>query len=632
MDYKEYAKNLKRYNELDAVSFKPENTKEEVIKVLTDISLEKKRIKTENNEIIREYIEKYEKDFDRLDAAAEESLKGFMRELIPGAAEFLDVPITFRIARLLLRYYAEAGDTEQMISMLERCTVFDIVIKEHLDDYESSPYVQVAEKYLDRIDTLSEKARKSLVNAWLLGVVDRRNLTAGLHKYPQIKERFEKIQKEAEKLAEAGSTAEAENRTGKDGAANTRKPFMAAHYLMCQQNVLAFALEACRRTEYAAKTGQGEALIDMEKEAPVMEELCRELETALAKNEVLGATGDRVIVHLYCAQASYHMGKISLKELLAIFEECAKPHEEYNAMEQFSALFTANSYYMDYLYRCSHYEESYILEKSMEIVKHVMEAAGKMAHEFGNYQVNYCVLMLVNTASNVVDFDFFKSTVLNATVYANKPLYIHTLMAKDISIILLKYILEHYPQYLDGISGYSWEYCRDHKDEIVELMENCALFHDIGKYFCLDYVSNSSRSLTEEEFAVIKAHPANFSKIYQGKDSPQTICIHDCALLHHLWYNGRGGYPLQEKHTYNQPFINMISIADSIDAATDNIGRPYGTGKTLAQLMEEFDREKGTRYCPYVCSLLHEQKVQDEIQQMITKGREDVNYKVYMGL
>lgn len=615
MDYKDYIRNLKRYEELDAVHFGKGSTKEEVIGVLTDISLEKKRIKTENNEVIREYIEKYENDFGLLGPAGEETLKGFMAELIPSASQFLDVPIAFRITKLLLRYYKKTGNREALITVLERCAVFDVVIKEHLDDCEASPYTHMAEEYLDCIGELSARGRRSVVNSWLLGVVDRKDMTAGLHKYPQIKERFGRICREIEK-----------------DQPESAPPFMAAHYLMCQQNVLAFALEACRRTEYAAKTGEGGALIDIKQAAPIMEELSEELRKALAADKVQGATGDGVIVHLYCAQADYHLGKISLEELLTIFEKCAMPHEEYNAMEQFSALFTANSYYMDYLYRCSNYEKSYIREKSIGIVKHVLAASQNMAHQFGNYQVNYCVLMLVNTASQVVGFEFFKNTVLNATVYANKPLYIHTLMARDISLVLLEHILEHNPQYLDGVCGYRWEYCRDHRQEVMELMENCALFHDIGKYFCLDYVSNSSRNLTDDEFAVIKAHPANFSKIYQGKDSPQAICIHDCALLHHLWYNGQGGYPAKEKHTGNQPFINIISIADSIDAATDNIGRPYGTGKTLAQLMEEFDREMGTRYCPYVCGLLHEEDVRGRIQEMIVEGRREVNYKVYMGL
>ena len=164
-------------------------------------------------------------------------------------------------------------------------------------------------------------------------------------------------------------------------------------------------------------------------------------------------------------------------------------------------------------------------------------------------------------------FELFKSTVLNVTVYADKALYVHTMMVKEICLAILGYILDHDPVYLDSVAGYDWEYCRDHKDEILDLMEDCALFHDIGKYFCLEIVSNSSRRLTDDEFEIIKHHPLNFSTIYQGEMTPGIECIRDCALLHHRWYNEEGGYPL-ERHTANKPFVNILTIADCIDAAT----------------------------------------------------------------
>lgn len=106
-------------------------------------------------------------------------------------------------------------------------------------------------------------------------------------------------------------------------------------------------------------------------------------------------------------------------------------------------------------------------------------------------------------------------------------------------------------------------------------------------------------------------------------------CIHDCALLHHLWYNGRGGYP-RERHTDNQPFVNIISIADSIDAATDNIGRPYGLGKTLEQLMEEFDGMKDTRYSGYICDLLHVDEIKREIEHTIDEKRKEIYCSIYL--
>lgn len=526
MDYRDYNGLLERYNEIDKVSFGAGDTEEDVISRLMNISREKKQIQTECNAIIGEYIVKYEQAPERLDDKAEELLKDFLNVLMQNG-QCVDTPIAFRISKLLLRYYQTRGDVDKTVFMLEYCTVFEIIIKEHLDDYEGSMYARLSEKYLDNFEELSERAKKSLINSWLLSVINRKDMTYGLRKYKEIKEKFENIRWEA----------------GKD--------FMEARFVSCRQNVLGFTLEVCRRTAHAKKTGSApDAVnrIDIEKEAPYIEELYQALREALEGENAQSVIGDRVVAGLYCVQAEYHLGRLTMEELLCRIQEYARPHDDYNAVERCSALFTANAYYLDYLYKCSCYDEGYVLEKSAEIVRSVLAEAKNMEPYLGSYQTNNCVLMLVNSASNIMDFDSFKNTVLSATVYANKALYVHTMVVKEICNILMEYILEHNPQYLDGVGGHSWEECRDNPDEVMELMEKCTLFHDIGKYFCLDYVSNSSRNLTDDEFDVIKDHPTNFSKIYQGKMSREVECVRDCALLHHLWYNEKGGISQGQAH------------------------------------------------------------------------------------
>lgn len=609
MDYKNYGEMIERYNKIDRVIFDGDETKEDMIQKLINVSREKKRIQTEDNAIIREYITKYEKAPELINEEVEKQLRDFLSVLMQGG-QCLDTPIAFCISKLLLGYYKKEHDLEKTIAMLEYCAVFDIIMKEHLDVHEGSAYTRMADEYLGEFDGLSDKAKRSLVNCYLLSVINRRDMTYGLKRYKEIKEHLEKISREA------------------------GKEFMAAQYVMCRENVLGFTLEACRRAELAKKRGLAPApefAIEPQKEAPFIQELTEALQEALASEKVQQLIGDRVVAGLYCVQAAYHLGRMTLEELLSRIEEYAKPHDDYNAMEKCSALFTANAYYLDYLYKCSRYEESYILDKATEILKHVLAEAKDMEQYLGSYQTNYCVLMLVNSASGIIDFDSFKNTVLSATVYANKALYVHTMMVKEICFIILDYLLKHNPQYLDGVGGWSWEDCRDHSGELMDLMEKCTLFHDIGKYFCLDYVSNSSRNLTDDEFEIIKDHTLNFSKIYQGKVSGEVECVRDCALLHHLWYNEQGGYP-RTKHTANKPFVNIVSIADSLDAATDNIGRPYGQGKTLDQMLEEFDGMKDGRYSGYICELLHVDEVKEKIEQVLDERRKEIYCDIYLTL
>ena len=609
MDYRDYRGLLERYKKLDNLTFDGGETRENIIGRLIEISRVKKEIQTEDNDIIREYITKYERDPECMDAGAEKMLQDFTSTLMEKSGACIDAPIAFRISKLLLQYYQKIEDKERTVEALERCAVFDIIMKEHLDDYEGSVYPLMAEQYLDDFDSLSEKSQRAIVNCCFYSVINRRDMTFGLKKYKEIKEKFEEIRR----------------KKGED--------FMWNQYILCKENTLGFTLEACRRAEYAKKKGivTQEPLIDQEKEAPYIAELSDDLRAVLESEEKKNAIYDKVVAWLYCIEADYHLGRITLEELLEKLEKYLEPNEEYNAMEQCSALFTGGAYYLDYLCKCSQYEEKFIFDKSMEVVKRVLGKAKDMERYLGGYQTNYCVLMLVNSASAIVDFDSFQSTVLSATIYANKALYVHTMMVKEIACAILSYILEHDPQYVDGVGGREWEDSPEYREKMMKLMEKCVLFHDIGKYFCLDYVSNSSRNLTDDEFEVIKEHPANFSKIYQGKMSSEVECVHDCALLHHLWYNEKGGYP-REKHTVNQPFVNIISVADSIDAATDNIGRPYGQGKTLEDLLEEFEGMKDSRYSGYVCDLLHVEEVKTKIERILDERRKEIYCDIYLSL
>lgn len=605
MDYKEYRELLSQYEELDKTSFDPKESMEEIIAKLTHISSEKKRIKTGCNQIIEEYIKKYESSPELLDSEAEKTLKDFLNILV---GEVGDTPIAFLISKLLLKYYQDTGNKERTIVMLEYCTVFDIIIKEHLDDYEGSGYPHIAEKYMAEFDGLSQQAKRSLFNSLMLGVVNRKDMTYGLRKYKELKPWVESI-----------------NWT--EG-----KEFIEVQMARCGENALGFTLEALRRMEFAKKKGEkgdNVPFIDMEKEAPFIEELMRSNEKALESEKVQEVLPDRVVAKLYCIQAAYHLGKITIEELLKGLEECSEQKEDYSATEKCSALFTANAYYIDYLCKCSSYDKQYIADKSMEIVDKVLTGAKSMEEYLGNYQTNYCVLMLVNSASAVISFDTFKTTVLKSTVYANKALYVHTMVVKEICFAILDYILEHDPKYFDKVAGHTWEEFRDNHDEAKELMEKCALFHDIGKYFCLDYVSNSSRNLTDDEFEVIKDHPANFMKIYQGVMSPEVECVHDCALLHHLWYDETHGYPSGGRHTYNKPFVNIISIADSIDAATDNIGRPYGQGKNLDNMIEEFEGMRDNRYSGYICDTLKIGEVKESVEYILNNRRKEIYFEIY---
>ena len=616
IDYRRYPALIERYNALGALPIGPQDTKESLIQKLVGVSCEKKEIWSEANAIIRECIAAYEKEPEALDAEAAAMLEDFLVLLRPAGQDILDPSISLRIARLLLGYYQSIRDSEQILYTLLQCATYDLILKDHQDDHESTPYAVMAEPYLGQLDTLSEKMLHVLVHCMTIGGYNRKDMSFGLRKFSEHGDTFAYIR---QKLGEDDFAAR-------------------YYYTLFKTNALGYALYACLLMEDAEKRGVplDEPLIDLKRYAPLMEAFQQELKDVMASDQAQSLLYDRVSVKGYIAQTDYHLGKITLDELLPLLEEYSQPQEDYSPYEQSSALLTGWPNYLDYFCRCGDFDRQYVQSRSVQVIEHVLanaDAAVKELSEQSQFDsmsaVNRAVLQMITTASGFLDFDYFKRTVLNVTVYANKELYVHTMMVKEIALVLLDYILDHDPRYLDGVAGHSWEYCRDHKQEIMDLMENCALLHDIGKYFCLDIVNNSSRSLTDDEFAIIKEHPTNFSKIYQGAMSPEMECIRDCAELHHLWYDESGGYP-RRKHTANKPFVNILTIADCTDAATDSIGRPYGMDKTLEQVMAEFDEARDTRYSGYVSELLHVDEIHRRIDYVIRDGRQDIYCDVYL--
>ena len=611
VDYRDYGALMERYHTVNEVAAEPDETRESLIKKLVDVSHQKKQILSEANGIIGEYIVKYEKDPALLNGEAVEALGEFIRMVTTAHGDgMLDPALGIRIGKLLLAYYRAAGDMEMTVNYLFRCSFFDMLLRSQIGGTDFAPYSAEAEKLLPHYDSLSEVGKLKLVHSWLMGVYNTNAPMSGLDKFRQMREQFEELDQKA-----------AEN------------PGIQEALAMFVLNSLQNALDGFASVPGNARERQAQ----LEKETPVMELFQQGLQRILDSENPKAYINDRVLARLLILRTDYRLGKISVEEFFEKLRDFALLPEDYDAHERGSAVFSVGVAYIKTLCTCGEFERQYVTDKCMETIGLILKniddstkALSEYSQYLGEREMNSYMLTLISAASGHVDFDFFKTTVLNTTVYADKALYVHTMMVKEIALVLLDYILEHDPAYLDGVAGRGWEYARDHKREMRELMENCALLHDIGKYFCLDIVNNASRGITDDEFEIVKHHPTNFSRVYTGDMSPEIQCICDCARLHHLWYNEAGGYP-NEAHTCNKPFVNILTIADCIDAATDTIGRPYGSGKTFEQVRAEFDRDRGTRYSGYISDLLHIEEILRQIEYIVNERRKDIYCDIYLG-
>ena len=109
----------------------------------------------------------------------------------------------------------------------------------------------------------------------------------------------------------------------------------------------------------------------------------------------------------------------------------------------------------------------------------------------------------------------------------------------------------------------------------------------------------------------------------------------DMILGHHKSWDGKMGYPKDFDNcaSPDRMLIEILRISDCLDAATDFIGRSYGTAKNFAQCLEEFSLGKGTLYCQELIELLEgDAALQDELTYLLEAGRIRTYYEIFWGM
>nr|MCR5282282.1 hypothetical protein [Lachnospiraceae bacterium] len=106
----------------------------------------------------------------------------------------------------------------------------------------------------------------------------------------------------------------------------------------------------------------------------------------------------------------------------------------------------------------------------------------------------------------------------------------------------------------------------------------------------------------------------------------------DVALGHHKFYDDSRGYPeeFKTKDSPLKPIIDLVMCADSLDAATDSVGRSYSRGKTLTEFVQELKAGSGTRYAPWLSELFDQDAVREDLRYLLTEGREITYHDTYM--
>lgn len=212
------------------------------------------------------------------------------------------------------------------------------------------------------------------------------------------------------------------------------------------------------------------------------------------------------------------------------------------------------------------------------------------------------------------------------------PTAIHLAMVSKLVDIFARTVLDEKPEMLIGVlETKSVEEVRSNKERIIEFARKAGLCHDIGKLISTDIINLQSRRITDEEFGVIKWHPTAGKAIVNAIAAFKPYA--DIIEGHHLFADRMGGYPREYDLSgmKNSTIIDMITICDSIDAATDILGRNYTKGKDFYKVLLELKEQSGTRYAKGLVDILwNSENLKGEMASLTGEKRAGVYHDLYV--
>lgn len=134
-------------------------------------------------------------------------------------------------------------------------------------------------------------------------------------------------------------------------------------------------------------------------------------------------------------------------------------------------------------------------------------------------------------------------------------------------------------------------------DDQRQRTQEGGILHDVGKIAIPDAILRKPDRLTEQEFAIIRSHPAVGARMLTG--IPHLAGALPYVLRHQERYDGTG-YPDGLAGADIPIEGRLLAIADTIDAITSN--RPYRQGAPVSKAMDVVKREAGRQFDPDIAA------------------------------
>ncbi|MBR4422857.1 MAG: hypothetical protein IKS68_01395, partial [Mailhella sp.] len=499
----EYARQLRAYHEMEKLTFSPEDSKEYILEKLEERSAKKRVVADIANTMIREYIETFEKDPDAVTAEDIEKLKEFTAALHNGGfdTEIPDPAIMLRLTRIRKRYYEQVGDRVMEVSGAAMCLCYYMMLfGMHSVTYAGTPYAEEVLAMKDRYSSLPFTQRQQILASLNYSTAVQ---AAGFGNPEFSLERIWRCCDTMQELIRDEYAIDAVERPQElQGAPEN---WAEASLQACLGQAIDSVNGYC---DYQNAMGKPLDMEDIKRHAlPLIDKMRSDMKNGtwyFVKKELAQVT---------ILMVEFHFGDITLEEFFAKLNELREHILTLPPIEQITLLADIDFIYLKYIYQYSGFATEKIAQICQERLKEALPRVLQVTRQVSNIHFNTIPMKYITAASYAGRFADFANVVLELTIYADKPLFIHTAMVRELSRAIFDCMIERQPEFFDGVAGFDVAYIREHTAEIRALLDDCCMYHDLGKFWMTDITGNSMRRLTDDEFKLIKEHPHHFEEV-----------------------------------------------------------------------------------------------------------------------
>ncbi|MCR5400260.1 MAG: GNAT family N-acetyltransferase [Treponema sp.] len=296
-------------------------------------------------------------------------------------------------------------------------------------------------------------------------------------------------------------------------------------------------------------------------------------------------------------------------------------------MKLFNSYFSYNYVFLfNYLRICDDKKQC------KRIIQHIVSFYEKSHYADKGFRIDYFIIDLIKLVAHKIDNENdFMLFVQSIFIHRQISSAIHFGMVSSLAGICLYHVIQEKPELsiIPGLFSTRQEVI-ENRIELLRLIKNAALLHDIGKIGVTNIINLQFRPITKNEYERIKRHPSIGKEIISGIDYLEEY--EDFIEGHHKFWNDEGGYPENYK-CYASPYkmlVNLVSICDMIDTVTDTMGRNYSVQKTFDEVMEELKKGSGNRYCPELVDVIvSSSQLKKELKKILSVGRNLNSFKTY---